>query len=184
MQEKDWLYVSARNFVILIATAALVLTRPADAQPLSIQGSDTLIYLGQRFAALYSRTSPDIQIIVRGGSAQAVKALSAEQADIAQFEGAPLSRGSLGIVSFPVGVQAIVVYVNESNPVRELTNRSVALHLYGRDHELESSRRSGCQYQSLCRRKQHRNVGLFSGGGAAYRSVPFRREKQHQGPSG
>ncbi len=126
MQERDWLYVSARNFVILIVTAALVLPNSAHAEPLSIRGSDTLIYLGQRFAALYSRRSPDTQIIVQGGSAQtgsaqAVKALSAEETDIAQFEGAPLSRASLDIVSFPVGVQAIVVYVNESNPVRELT---------------------------------------------------------------
>ncbi len=64
-------------------------------QPISIQGSDALIYMGQRLAEIYQR--------------------------IAQFEG---SRGALDnsdFVAFPIGVQTIVVYVNNSNPVKNLT---------------------------------------------------------------
>ena len=91
-------------------------------QQISIRGTDTLIYLGQRSAAIYSRTAPNAHISVRGGgAAAAVVALAAGQADLAQFEGNRAPSDWAGVVSFPVGVQAIVVYVNQWNPVRELT---------------------------------------------------------------
>ena len=106
-----------------IATFVAALSCAAHGQQqISIQGSDTLIYLGQRFAAIYSRTLPDAHILVQGGgSTRAMNGLSSAQADIAQFEGDKPGLNSPGVVSFPVGVQALVVYVNDSNPVRELT---------------------------------------------------------------
>ena len=91
-------------------------------QEISLRGTDTLIYLGQRFAAIYSRTVTDAHISIRGGgAASAVSALPAGQTDLAQFEGNSVPLNSADVISFPVGVQGIVVYVNQSNPVRELT---------------------------------------------------------------
>lgn len=109
--------------VLRIATALAALTGFATAQQqISIQGTDTLIFLAQRFEAIYSHTSPETRIAVQGGgAASAVKALSSGHADLVQFEGSHAVSYSDDIVSFPVGVQAIVVYVNQSNPVRELT---------------------------------------------------------------
>lgn len=98
----------------------------ARAQQLAIRGSDTLIYLGQRFAASYTRVAPGLQIrILGGGWAPAVNAIAAGQVDAAEVEGEPPAPVPGEFVSFPIGVQAIVVYVNASNPVRELTVRQL-----------------------------------------------------------
>ena len=126
MQEIDFLQITLRKFgksVLQVGTALVAFSCAASAQqPISIRGTDTLIYLGQRFAAIYSRTSPDTHILVQGGgAAPAMAALSSGQTDLAQFEGDRPLSDSAQLVSFPVGVQAIVVYVNQSNPVRELT---------------------------------------------------------------
>jgi phosphate transport system substrate-binding protein len=124
MREKGHSSAGWPKFVsnpVLIATMLLVVCF-AEAQQLSVRGSDTLIFLGQRFDAIYSRTSPETRIAVQGGGwTEAVNALSAGQADIAQIEGEPPATASRDFVSFPIGVQSIVVYVNESNPIRELT---------------------------------------------------------------
>jgi len=105
-----------------LGLALMALSSLASGQQISIGGTDTLIYLGQRFAAIYAQTAPDTHISIRGGTAgSAVSALTAGQTDLAQFEGSHTQSNSAEISYFPVGVQAIVVYVNQSNPVRELT---------------------------------------------------------------
>jgi len=126
MQEIGMVRVTLGKFgrrMVQVGTSLVAFSCVATAQQqISIRGTDTLIYLSQRFAAIYSRTSPDTHISVQGGgTAAAVVALTAGQTDLAQFEGNHASSDSAEVVSFPVGVQAIVVYVNQSNPVRELT---------------------------------------------------------------
>jgi phosphate transport system substrate-binding protein len=126
MQDKIPSHPRTIRFVITTLLIATIVPSPicvADTQQqLSIRGSDTLIFLGQRFAAMYARASPDTRIVVRGGGSQAaLNAVLAKQADIAQFEGEPSASNSSEFVSFRAGVQTIVVYVNELNPVRELT---------------------------------------------------------------
>lgn len=56
-----------------------------------------------------------------GGWTQAVNAISSGGADVAQVENDPPSPVPSDVITFPIGVQAIVVYVNESNPLRDLT---------------------------------------------------------------
>lgn len=111
------------SFVVtLVFSQALILPRAAEAQQLSIRGSDTLIYLGQRFASIYSRSAPDAHINVQGGGWHAaMNAVSSGDADIGQIENEVPGTLPADLVSFPIGVQTIVVYVNQSNPVHELT---------------------------------------------------------------
>ena len=84
-----------------------------------IQGADTLILLSQRWAQIYKQKSPDAEIVIQGGGASnALKALTAGRTNIVQLEGS--SKPESGI-TFPVGVEGIAVYVNQNNPITELT---------------------------------------------------------------
>lgn len=126
MRRKDRSSASVLGLVAVLAVLTVIdvfiAPCPAGAQQLSIRGSDTLIYLGQRFSAIYSRTTPDVRVDVQGGGwTQAVNAIASGQADIAQVENDPPSAVPSDVIAFPIGVQAIVVYVNQSNPVRDLT---------------------------------------------------------------
>ena len=91
-------------------------------QAISIQGSDSLIYMGQRLAEIYQNKSSGSSIRIGGGGVDhAVNALASRQADVAQFEGSRSNLETQDLVTLPVGVQTIVVYINSSNPVRNLT---------------------------------------------------------------
>jgi phosphate transport system substrate-binding protein len=110
------------NFVFLMILVVFLPGASASAQQrISIRGSDTLIYIGQRFAQMYERTSNDTSFDIRGGGLDpALDALTAGQIDLAQIEGSAHLRGR-DLTSFAIGVQAIVVYVNAANPITKLT---------------------------------------------------------------
>jgi phosphate transport system substrate-binding protein len=83
-----------------------------------IQGAPTLILLSQRWAQIYSQKRPQAKIVIQGGDLQAaMKSLASEHMTVVQTEGAATGSG----ISFPVGVEGIAVYVNQSNPVSQLT---------------------------------------------------------------
>jgi phosphate transport system substrate-binding protein len=91
-----------------------------------IGGSNTLIYLGQRFAEQYRTKHPEAQFAVRGGLSAASKAADL---DVVQSEGTgPAAKH----VAFPIAIHAIVVYVNQTNPIRELTLAQVRSIFLGR----------------------------------------------------
>jgi len=84
-----------------------------------IQGADTLILLSQRWAQMYKTKHPQGEIVIQGGGgSNALKALAAGRNNIVQLESG--SRFESGI-TFPVGVEGIAVYVNQKNPINELT---------------------------------------------------------------
>jgi phosphate transport system substrate-binding protein len=84
-------------------------------QNLQIKGTETSIYLGQRVSNLYQKDAGTSSLQVVGGGVPQV--ISPGQ--IAQWEGNKAQSNRQ--VVFPVSVQAIVIYVNRSNPVWELT---------------------------------------------------------------
>jgi len=87
-------------------------------QTVTIRGSESLIFLGQRFASLYSHHNPNMQFKVAGGSLEeAFRELNGGHADIVEVEGGS-ERAALHL---PIGIQAIAVYVNKDNPIKELT---------------------------------------------------------------
>lgn len=102
-------------FLLLVAASC------SAQQKANISGSDTLILLGQRLSQLYRRDHPDFQMTIRGGGeTQALSALPSGDVNIVQAGGALGSRAN-GLFTFPVGVQGLVVYVNKTNPINELT---------------------------------------------------------------
>jgi phosphate transport system substrate-binding protein len=99
----------------LIAVAVLLYGLPLFGQVTTIGGSDTLIYLGQRFAEQYRTKHPEAQFAIRGGTRTDSKA---GDLDIFQKEGSgPFPKR----LAFPIAIHAIVIYVNKSNPIDQLT---------------------------------------------------------------
>ncbi len=103
------------KYLIFVVFLSITLVAAAQ-EKIRIGGSDTLILLGQRFDQQYSIHHSARFTIVGGGVATAKDALASGKLDIMQAEGT-----TSGPLSFPIGIQAIVVYVNKANPIRELT---------------------------------------------------------------
>lgn len=100
---------------VLVLSAILFYGLPLFSQATRIGGSDSLIFLGQRFTEQYRSKHPEAQFAVRGSVNAAAKATDL---DIIQSEGAaPAARH----VAFPIAIHSIVIYVNKSNSIRELT---------------------------------------------------------------
>jgi phosphate transport system substrate-binding protein len=104
-----------RKYFLIVGLFSISLLATAQ-EKIRIGGSDTLILLGQRLNQQYSTHHSAKFNIVGGGVANAKDALAKGRLDIVQAEGTPS-----GPISFPVGVQGIVIYVNKTNPVAALT---------------------------------------------------------------
>jgi phosphate transport system substrate-binding protein len=94
----------------------------AQQKTIDVQGPYTLILLGQRLNQLYQRQQPLVNVRVHSGSIRsALSSLHAGEIDIAQAQGNLTAEEIRGLVAVPVGVEGIVLYVHESNPLSELT---------------------------------------------------------------
>ena len=106
------LHFALRTLILICLLCCAV-----SAQEIQIKGSDTLIYLGQRVRNFYQKETGTVSLQVLGGGLSETSSPD----EIVQWEGEPSKGLSTGRVTFPVGVQAIVLYVNPSNAVKELT---------------------------------------------------------------
>jgi phosphate transport system substrate-binding protein len=116
----------------LAATLALGAwgAKPALAGTVTVKGSDTMVVLGQRWAEEYMKSHPSTTIqVTGGGSGTGISALingttdvceasramkEAEKKQLADKAGAPP-------VEITVAKDGLSVYVNDSNPINELT---------------------------------------------------------------
>ena len=110
--------------------------RPAgSSKPLTIKGSDTMVILGQRFAEEYMKRNPGMVVQVNGGgSGTGIAALINGTVDLAQSSrpmkdkekaDAEKNRGAK-LNETPVALDALAVFVHQSNPVKELTIEQIA----------------------------------------------------------
>lgn len=108
---------------ILTATMLLVSTSALAQQRINLQGPDTLILLGQKLNQLYQRQQPQVTVGVHGGNIRAALPLLLKgELDIVQSHGMfPPEISRPDVLSVPVGVEGVVIYVHESNPLNELT---------------------------------------------------------------
>jgi phosphate transport system substrate-binding protein len=127
-------YPTTHKFVSLAALAAFVLVTACapvtDQQTITVKGSDTMVQLGQRWAEVYMNADPDAVIqVTGGGSGTGIAALINGSTDIAQAsremkdeekESALEQRGA-AVVETAVALDALAVYLNDSNPVDVLT---------------------------------------------------------------
>ena len=116
--------------VFLVVTPGCTTSEPEDETRLMIRGSDTMIVLNRRLAEEYMRAHPGVSVWVEGGgSGSGVRALVEGEAQICAAS-RPLMPdevrqihqrfGTLG-VRFLVAEDALSVYVNDANPVRDLS---------------------------------------------------------------
>jgi phosphate transport system substrate-binding protein len=118
------------NHLIATAVAALAPIAAAQAAPVSVKGSDTMVILGQRWAEEYMGKHPDAQIqVTGGGSGTGISALINGTTDICQSsrsmkaaEKAKLrDRYATTGVEIPVARDGVAVYVHASNPMTEIS---------------------------------------------------------------
>jgi phosphate transport system substrate-binding protein len=129
--------VSVLHVVLLAACAMLPAScgttahKPdANARSIRIKGSDTMLPLVQRWAAEFMRLHPSTAIYVEGGGTETgIEALIAGDVDLCSASRSLTpdevrrlleKRGSLGI-SVLTAKDALSVYLNPANPVRNLT---------------------------------------------------------------
>lgn len=122
------------NRTARLALGAMVLTlAPAAAlaaRGLTVKGSDTMVILGQRWAEAYMNANPGAVVqVTGGGSGTGIAALINGTTDICQAS-RPMKEDekrklrdrfqTMGI-EIPVARDGLSIYLNESNPVKELT---------------------------------------------------------------
>jgi phosphate transport system substrate-binding protein len=109
--------------------------RPAGRTSVTIKGSDTMVILGQRFAEEYMKANPGVVVQVNGGgSGTGIAALINGSVDLAQSS-RPMKENEIQDVQekrkttvkeTPVALDALSVFVNKTNPVRQLSIDQVA----------------------------------------------------------
>jgi phosphate transport system substrate-binding protein len=119
-----------KNIVTLLLVQLLVSGAASGGETITVKGSDTMVILAQRWAEKYMTAHPDVTIqVTGGGSGTGISALINGTTDIADAS-RPMKRSemeklkqrysSLG-VEVKVAKDGLSVYVNEANPVKELT---------------------------------------------------------------
>ncbi len=133
--------MNRRFFFAAVAIFALACTRDnptsgtsttgaQDKTNFTIKGSDTMVILGQRWAETYMKEHPGVVIqVTGGGSGTGIAALingtadiceasrpmkDKEKADVQAKRGAPA-------VETKVALDALAIYVNEKNPIQEIS---------------------------------------------------------------
>jgi phosphate transport system substrate-binding protein len=114
----------------LVGAAAILCIAATTKQTITVKGSDTMVILAQRWAEEYMAKNPNVSIqVTGGGSGTGISALINGTTDICNASRPMKSSerdklkqrfASLG-VEIKSAKDGISLYVNESNPVQELT---------------------------------------------------------------
>ncbi len=115
--------------LMIIALAMLLPGLTMAANTITVKGSDTMVRLGQRWAEEYMKIHPDVVIQVSGGgSGTGIAALINGTTDICEasrdmkpqeYDDVKAKGNAAYRVS--VALDGIAVFLNEANPVKELT---------------------------------------------------------------
>jgi len=127
-----------RSFVTFAMAATLVLafagSSIAGSRGITIKGSDTMVILGQRWAERYMNANPGSMIqITGGGSGTGIAALINGTTEICQSSREMKQDEKLKLrdryqtmgVEIPVAKDGVSLYVNESNPLGDLSLEQV-----------------------------------------------------------
>jgi phosphate transport system substrate-binding protein len=118
----------AVKFGMVAAMLGVVIS--ASAANITVKGSDTLVILAQKWAEVYMSSHPAVKIeVTGGGSGVGFAALENEGTDIADASRQIEAREKEGCIKafgkvpkeYRVAVDGLSVYVNNANPVKELT---------------------------------------------------------------
>lgn len=116
-----------KNLIAIALTVAVAAT--VTAGTITLKGSDTMVRLGQRWAEEYMKTHKDVTVQVSGGgSGTGIAALLNGGTDICQAsrdmkpqEYADAEARKLKLHRVSMALDGIAVFVNDANPVKELS---------------------------------------------------------------
>ena len=119
----------SRTYLRFLAVVLILVSAAYPQSVISVRGSDAMILFGQKCSALYGSQHAEVKINVTGGGAEnGMNAIAAHTADIVQLtqdvSAAARQRvetKSGRLVQIPVGIEAVAVFVQRSNPINELT---------------------------------------------------------------
>jgi phosphate transport system substrate-binding protein len=120
---------SLTKWAALLATTA-ALSVSATAANITVKGSDTLVILAQKWAEVYMGSHPDAKIqVTGGGSGVGFAALQNKTTDLADASrkikpaevAACVKAFGKRPTEYKVALDGLSVYVNEANPITELT---------------------------------------------------------------
>src|SRR6266542_4202743 len=118
----------------LVALAALTLPALAAAGTITVKGSDTMVILAQRWAEDYMKKNPKQKIqVTGGGSGTGIAALINGTTDIADASrtikpeeiAQVKAKFNVEPVATVVAKDGVAIYVNEANPVQQLTQDQI-----------------------------------------------------------
>jgi phosphate transport system substrate-binding protein len=108
---------------------------PAEKTVLTLKGSDTMVILGQRWAETYMNANPGVSVqVTGGGSGTGIAALINGTTDICEAsrpmkdkeKDDTLAKRGAPAVEIKVALDALAVYVNEKNPIKEISIPALA----------------------------------------------------------
>lgn len=129
-----------KTTIALIAVTALA-ALAARAETITIRGSDTMVILAQRWAEVYMGQNPHIRIqITGGGTGTGFAALQNRTADLINASREIRPRELEASIrafhrrptQYKVAIDGVAIYVNEANPVTELSIEQLAQIYTGR----------------------------------------------------
>ncbi|MDI3279805.1 MAG: phosphate ABC transporter substrate-binding protein [Bacillota bacterium] len=123
-------WLAGTGLAVALALGVIFPAVGAVTRPITMKGSDTMVILGQRWAEVYMYRNPGVVIqVTGGGSGTGIAALINGTTDIAQSS-RPIEeeerrrvqeRRGKPVREFVVARDGITVYLNQHNPVEELT---------------------------------------------------------------
>ncbi len=133
MKKKNLKKVYGLVGLLLIGTVVMAFM-PA-AKKITVKGSDTMVILAQKWAEVYMKSHKDVNVqVTGGGSGTGISALINGSTDICNASRSMKSSevdklkeryGSLG-VEIPCAKDGITIFLNETNPVKELSIKQLS----------------------------------------------------------
>ncbi len=148
--------------------------RSGDRIVLQNKGSDTLVNVAQAWAEAYKDVDPKLAIAVTGGgSGTGLSALINGTVDIANAsrsitdsERAAAQKRGINPVEYTVGYDALAVFLNNKNPIKEMTIEQLA-SIYGEGGKVDKWSQlgvkvPGCDSDEIIRVSRQNNSGTYA----------------------
>jgi len=129
------------RILALLALLAAPFGAEVDASTITVKGSDTIVILAQKWAEVYMGKTPEVKIqVTGGGSGTGIAALQNQTTDLCNSSRAIRAPEIAECIKafgrrpteYPVALDGLSVYVNESSPIKELTLEQVRLIFTGK----------------------------------------------------
>ncbi len=130
-----------RTFTLGLLLAAPMTGLAGSSSVITVKGSDTMVILAQKWAEVYMGKNPEVKIqVTGGGSGTGIAALQNQATDLCNASRSMRASEIAECIKtfgrrpteYPVALDGLSVYVNENNPIKDLTIDQLRLIFTGR----------------------------------------------------